>query len=79
MVKNVTILDTPGCASCEYAEELIKRIKKEEKLSFTITVKDITKHPEVLQKYPILTAPGIVIDGKLAISGKPGEKELRKS
>jgi len=78
MVKTVLILDTPGCASCEYAEKLIARIQKEEKLKFTVEVKDITKHPELLQKYPILSAPGIVIDGKLIFSGKPSEKELRK-
>jgi len=78
MVKKVLILDTPGCASCKYAEELIVRIKKEEKLKFDVEVKDITKHPELLQKYPILSAPGIVIDGKLVFSGKPSEKELRK-
>jgi len=78
MVKKVLILDTPGCASCIYTEKLIARIKKEENLKFEVEVRDITKHPELLQKYPILSAPGIVIDGKLVFSGKPSEKELRK-
>ena len=79
MVKKILILDTPGCDSCKYAEELIARIKKEEKLQFQVEVKDITKHPEVLQKYQIMSAPGIVIDGKLKFTGKPSEKELRKA
>ena len=78
MVKKVLILDTPGCVSCKYAEELIARIKKEENLHFDIEVKDITKHPEVLQKYQIMSSPGIVIDGKLEFTGKPKEDELRK-
>jgi len=78
MVKKVLILDTPGCASCKYAEKLIAHIKKEENLKFKVEIKDITKYPELLQKYPILSAPGIVIDGKLEFSGKPSEKELRK-
>lgn len=78
MVKKVLILDTPGCASCTIAEQLIKQIKKEHNLKFKVEVKDITKHPELLQKYQILTAPGIVIDGKLAFTGKPSVKELRK-
>ena len=78
MVKKVLILDTPGCASCKYAEALIARIKKEEHLKFDVEVKDIIKHPELLQKYQILSVPGIVIDGKLVFSGKPNEKELRK-
>ena len=78
MVKKILILDTPGCASCKYAEELIARIKKEENLHFDVEVKDITKHPEYLQKYPIMSAPGIVIDGKLVFTGKPSEKKLRE-
>jgi len=78
MVKKVLILDIPGCHSCEYTEKLIARIKKEENLKFHVEVKDITKNPELLQKYQILSAPGIVIDGKLVFSGKPSEQELRK-
>ena len=78
MVKKVLILDVPGCASCKFAEQLIKQIRKEEKLKFKVEVKDITKHPELLEKYQVLSAPGIVIDGKLAFSGKPNVKELRE-
>jgi len=78
MVKKVLILDVPGCASCKLAEALIKQIRKEEKLKFKVEVKDITKHPALLQKYPVLSVPGIVIDGKLAFTGKPNVKELRK-
>ena len=79
MVKKVLILDTPGCASCKYAEELIARIKKEGKIKIDVEVKDITQHPELLQKYQIMSAPGIVIDGKLEFTGKPSEKKLRKA
>lgn len=79
MAKKVLILDTPGCASCKYAEELIAKIKKEKKLDLKVEVKDITKHPEYLQKYPIMSAPGIVIDGELKFTGKPSEKELREA
>ena len=78
MVKKVLILDTPGCASCKYAEELIDRIEKEEKLDLKVEVKDITKHPEYLEKYPVMSAPGIVIDGKLVFTGRPSEKKLRE-
>ncbi len=37
---------------------------------------DITKNQEILQKYPIMSAPGIVIDGKLELIGVPSEREL---
>ena len=79
MAKKVLILDTPGCASCKYAEELIDRIKKEGNIKIDVEVKDITKHPELLQKYPIMSAPGIVIDGKLEFTGRPSEKKLREA
>ena len=79
MVKKVLILDVPGCASCKYAEALIAQIKKEEKLQFSVEVKDITKHPDILQKYQVMISPGIVIDGKLKFTGRPQEKELRNA
>ena len=77
MAKEVLILDVPGCDSCKYAEELIAKIKKEEKLKIKVKIKDISKNPTILQKYPIMSAPGIVIDGKFFGEGKPSEKKLR--
>ena len=78
MVKKVQILKTPGCSSCAQATTLIKKIKEEEKLKFTIEELDITQHPELLQKYQIMTSPGIVIDGKLEFTGMPSEKKLKE-
>jgi glutaredoxin len=37
---------------------------------------DVTENPEYLEKYPIFTAPGIVIDGKLEFVGVPKKQEL---
>ncbi len=37
---------------------------------------DVTEKPEYLEKYPIYTAPGIVINGKLEFTGAPKKKEL---
>jgi glutaredoxin len=37
---------------------------------------DVTEKPEYLEKYPIYTAPGIVIDGKLEFTGIPNRKKL---
>ena len=79
MVKKVLILDTPGCATCKSAEELIDLIKKEEKLQFQVEVIDITVNPEMHEKYPVMSAPGIVIDGKLFSEGKPFEEKLREA
>ena len=78
MVKKVQILKTPGCNSCVQATTLIKKIKKEEKLTFAIEELDITEHPDLLQKYQIMVSPGIIIDGKLEFTGIPSEKKLKE-
>jgi len=49
-----------------------------DKMGVEYEVIDITKNPEMLQKYPIMTAPGVVINGKLEFTGVPTEKELSK-
>jgi len=36
----------------------------------------VTKKPEYLKKYPIFTAPGVVINGKLEFTGVPKKEEL---
>ena len=79
MIKKVQILDTPGCPSCIVAEKIIKRVKEENKLNFEIEVIDVTKKPEILQKYQIMAAPGIVIDGELFSTGHPNEDKLREA
>jgi len=71
MVK-VEILTSEGCSSCARAEKMLDEMKVKYK------VIDITKNPEILQKYPIMTAPGIVINGKLEFSGVPSKDELKK-
>lgn len=67
----VQILTTPGCSGCAVVEKML------DKLGVKYEVIDVTKKPEVLQKWPILTAPGIVINGKLVFMGVPKEAELK--
>jgi len=78
MIKKVQILRTQGCASCAQATVLVNKIKQEETLTFQIEEIDITEHPELLQKYQIMTSPGIVIDGELAFTGMPNTRKLRE-
>ncbi len=78
MVKEILVLKTPGCVSCAQATILINKIVKEEKLKINVKEVDITKNPDVLRKYPIMSSPGIVINGKLEFVGVPREKELRE-
>ena len=69
---SVQILTTPSCSSCAAVEKML------DKMGVKYEVIDITKNPEMLQKYPIMTAPGVVINGKLEFTGVPREKELAK-
>ena len=71
MVK-VEILTSPGCSSCERVEKMLNEMNVKYKII------DITKNPEILQKYSVMSAPGIIINGKLAFSGVPSKKDLKK-
>jgi len=73
----IQIIKAMGCPSCAEVRKLIERIVKEENLKCTIEEIDILDHPELVQKYKIMTSPAIIIDGKLVLSGKPSLDELR--
>ena len=66
----VEILTTPDCANCSILEKMLKDIGVSyEKI-------DITEKPEYLKKYPIYTAPGLVLNGKLEFTGIPKKEKL---
>lgn len=66
----VIILTTPSCSSCATVEKML------DKMGMEYEVIDVTTNPEMMQKYPIMTAPGVVINGKLEFMGVPKEKDL---
>ena len=66
----VEILTTPDCANCSVVEKMLDELK------ITYEVIDVTEKPEYLEKYPIFTAPGIVINGKLEFTGIPKKEKL---
>jgi glutaredoxin len=66
----VEILTTPACANCSVVERML------DEMGIPYQVIDVTEKPEYLQKYPIYTAPGVVINGKLEFTGVPKRKEL---
>jgi len=68
----VEILTTPACSNCNIVEKMF------DELGVLYTTIDVTEKPEYLQKYPIFTVPGIVIDDKLEFIGVPTKKELIK-
>lgn len=66
----VEILTTPGCTNCSVVEKMLDELK------IPYDVIDVTEKPEYLKKYPIYTAPGVVINEKLEFTGVPKKDEL---
>jgi len=70
---NIKILG-PGCARCHQLGKMTREAVKELGIDAEIEeVKDINK----IMEYPILTTPGLVINGKLVCGGRvPSKAEL---
>jgi len=68
----VEVLTTPDCSNCKVLEKML------DKLGISYDLIDVTEKPEYLEKYPIFTAPGLVIDGKLEFTGIPKKEDLKK-
>ncbi len=68
----VEVLTTPGCSNCNVLEKML------EKLGVKYDLIDVTEKPQYLEKYPIFTAPGLVINEKLEFTGVPKYDELEK-
>jgi len=66
----VEILTTPDCSNCSVVERMLDEMK----VSYEVI--DVTEKPEYLEKYPIFTAPGVVINGKLEFTGVPKKEKL---
>lgn len=76
MIK-VELLTMPGCGHCASAKETIKKIK-DDFPDMVLEVIDVAEHPEVAQRYMLMSTPGIVINGKLEFTGGVTEVALRK-
>lgn len=70
MNHKIEILTTPSCGNCKVVEKML------DEMNLSYDVIDVTEKPEYLEKYPIFTAPGVVIDDKLEFTGVPKKQEL---
>lgn len=74
---NIELLTMAGCDHCESAKVTLDKLQKELP-GLKVSIIDMAEHPEAVQKYMLMTAPGIVINGRLEFSGGVKEEALRK-
>jgi len=66
----------PGCARCQSLEKTVKEVVSALKLD--IKVEEIKDMKQIMQ-YSILMTPGLVINGKVVMSGKvPSRAEVER-
>jgi small redox-active disulfide protein 2 len=66
----------PGCAKCQSLEKTVKEVVAA--LNLDIKVEEIKDMKKIMQ-YPILMTPGLVINGKVVMSGKvPSKAEVER-
>lgn len=76
MIK-MQIITVKGCECCEEIKKYIENVKKDFP-DLGVEILDSAEHPALIKKYNILSAPGIVINGKLEFNGETKEEDLRK-
>jgi len=66
----------PGCAKCQSLEKTVQEVVAALKLDVKVEeIKDMKK----IMQYPILMTPGLVINGKVVMSGKvPSKAEVER-
>ncbi len=76
MIK-LELLTMPGCVHCAAAKETVEKVKTGFP-EMVVEIIDVTENPEVAQKYMLMSAPGVVINGKLEFTGGVNAELLRK-
>ncbi|MBI4927697.1 MAG: TM0996/MTH895 family glutaredoxin-like protein [Anaerolineae bacterium] len=70
---NIKVLGS-GCANCKRLEATTRKVVTD--LGLEAEVEKVTEMSEIM-KWPILSTPGLVVNGKLVSTGRiPSEKEI---
>lgn len=79
MIK-IQFLTMPGCHNCEAAKKIFDEIMPEfsDKVEFTEIDMTTPKGQELVQKYGIMSSPGIIINGELFSTGGVDKERLIK-
>lgn len=78
MTLNVLVLRASDCRHCGQVVGILQRLRASEFPEIEVQEASIVDHPELLEQYPIVASPGIVVNGKLVASGLVSEKVLRQ-
>ncbi len=63
-----------GCANCKRVEQIARKVVEDNQ--FEASFEKVTEDSEIM-KYPILSTPGLVVNGKVVSSGRiPTETEV---
>ncbi len=74
---DILFITVPNCVQCAKAKYVIQKVQPDFP-DMKVSYVDVTEHPEILQKYQVLSAPGIVINGKLEYTGGLDETVFRE-
>lgn len=69
-------ITVPNCTQCAKARHVIEKVQPDFP-ELKVEYIDVTAHPEILQQYRVLSAPGIVLNGTLEYSGGLDEATFR--
>ena len=73
-MKEIIILGT-GCAGCKALFATVEKVVRESGLEA-----NVSKQEDIMEimRYNVLTLPAVVIDGKVAATGRLSETEVKK-
>lgn len=70
-------ITVPNCVQCAKARHVIEKVQPDFP-ELKVEHIDVTVHPEILQQYRVLSAPGIVLNGQLEYTGGLDEDAFRE-
>lgn len=70
-------ITVPNCVQCAKAKHVIEKVQPDFP-ELKVEYIDVTVHPEILQQYRVLSAPGIVLNGQLEYTGGLDEDAFRE-
>lgn len=74
---DMLFITVPNCVQCAKARRVIEKVQPDFP-QLKVEYIDVTVHPEILQQYRVLSAPGIVLNGKLEYTGGIEEAPFRE-